>query len=335
MAVREKKYRRLSGGRFGLFSTHSLWQGHDHLLRAESGMMIERYWRFYFTDIQAVLLHRTWTHYYWSLLWTILSLAWGTCLLIEPFPRSLALGFGLLFLLLLAANLILGPSCRVHLQTAVQVQRLPGLVRVRKARRVMDRIREAAERVQGPLAPSASRPVADQPADQPMAGRLAFHQSPGSRAITVGHAREFSPRLHQVLFGFLLAGALFNGWHLFAPHPALVVVAHGLLLASIIVAIVALVRNYEGMRGSLLAKATWTSLALIAVQGFAVYIMFIIASMHNLRAAYNNWAALLAYIELQVSDMPLRVGVTAVCAAIDLLLGGIGFLFLLTHKQTE
>jgi hypothetical protein len=338
MANGKKPYRKLSGNRFGLFFTQSLWQGDDHLLRVESGMMTERYWRFYFADIQAVLLTRTRTHYFWSLVWTILVLLWGASLLIETFPRSLAMGFGFFFLLLLAVNLILGPSCRVQLQTAVQVQRLPGLKRVRKARRVMDRIREAAERVQGPLSPSAFRPASNRPADSPAFDRLAFHQVPGSRAVDADTAKgltTFSPRLHQMLFGTLLVGALCHGGHLFAPHPALVVVTHGLLLVLIVVTIVALVRNFEGMRGSPLAKITWTSLVLIAAQGVAVYIMymFMIVSLHNPQAAYNNWAILSAYIEFQLNGMPFCVGVTAACAVIDLLLGGIGFAILLTHKQ--
>jgi hypothetical protein len=335
MAGKKKPYRKLSGTRFGLFFTHSLWQGDDHLLRVESGMAIERYWRFYFADVQAVLLHRTRAHHYWSLLWAILALAWGAGLLIEPFPRFLALGFGTFFLLLLAVNLILGPSCRVHLQTAVQVQQLPGLVRVRKARRVMDRIRKAAERIQGPLVPPAARPADDRPMEAPEAGRLAYRQPPGSRAAAAQGQATFSPRLHQLLFGALLAGAFFHGWHLLAPHPVPVVASHGLLLALIVVAIMALVRNYEGMRGSLLAKATWTSLALIALEGFFVYVLFIVASIKNPQTVYDNWASLLAYIEFQLGDLPFRVGTTAAFALVDLLLGGIGFLILWARKRPE
>jgi hypothetical protein len=332
----KKKYRRLSGSRLGLFFTHSLWQGQDHLLRVESGMMLERYWRFYFSDIQTILLHRTRAHFYYGALWAILSLASGACLLVDKFPRSLALGFGLFSLFLLAVNLVLGPSCRVQLQTAVQVQRLPGLVRLRKARKVMDRIREGAEGAQGPLTPPASRPVRDDPpADQPMAGGLAFHLPPGSRVNATVRPTKFSRQLHQVLFGCLLAGAFFNGWHLLTPHPALVVVTHGLLLISTIVTIMALVRNYDGIRGRLLAKATWVSLAAIVIQGVAVYILFLKASFDSPMTIYDNWTVLMAYMEIQVSDMPFRVGMTAICGAINLFLGGIGFLLLFNHKQPE
>ncbi|WP_172684246.1 hypothetical protein, partial [Desulfosarcina cetonica] len=162
--------------------------------------------------------------------------------------------------------------------------------------------------------------------------------SSGSRAAEAGTATrriKFSPWLHQALFGALLISALCHGWNLFAPHLVLVVVTHGLLLALITLAIVTLVRNYEGMRDSLLAKVTWMSLVVITVQGLAVYIMYMlmITTMRNPRAVYNNWAVLSAYIEFQLSGRPFPVGVTAGCAVIDLLLGGIGFLALWAHKR--
>ena len=183
-------------------------------------MMHERYWRFYFKDIQAVRLQRTNAHIYWGLLWAALVLGWGLTLLIESFPNPLSLGFGGFFFLLLLINLILGPSCRVHLQTAVQVQQLSGLRRVRKARKVMDRIRQAVERVQGPLDPGATWSGDPLASTAPMTGGLASHQPSGSRVADPSATKKdavFAPWLHQVLFAALLAAAVFNGWHLFHP----------------------------------------------------------------------------------------------------------------------
>jgi hypothetical protein len=335
MAGKKKPYRKLSGDMFALLFTNSLWQGDDHLLRAESGMMQERYWRFYFKDIQAVRLQRTRAHVYWALLWATLVVGWCLTLLIESFPSPVSLGFGFFFFLLLLINLLLGPSCQVHLQTAVQVQRLAGLRRVRKARKVMDRIREAVEQVQGPLDPGATWSEAPLASTTPMAGRLASHQPTGSRATdpSSGNGAAFTPWLHFVLFAALVAAAVFNGWHLLHPHVALVMITHGLLLGLLVWVIVTLVRNHEALKGRLLAKATWTAAVLIAVQCLAVYIIYILASVQKPQSAYDTWAILSAYIDLQLSDSPFRVGVTAVSAVIDLLIGAVGLLVLIIHKH--
>jgi hypothetical protein len=337
MAKIQKPYRKLSTNRFTLFYTNALWQGDDHLLRVEAGMMTERYWRFYFKDIQAVVLHRTATYHYWSALWAILTLGWGLTLFIDALPTPISIILTGLFLLLLLINLILGPSCQVHLQTAVQVQKMPGLKRQRKARKVMDLIRQAVESVQGVFDPATSK---TEQSRQPDAheGQLAYHQAPGTTAAGTASPAgplAFTIWLHQVLFTILLLGAIVNGWHLFQPSSVLVVIAHALLLVAIIWVIIALVRNHASIKGRPLAKVTWTAVVFIAVQGLAVYILYIIATIRNPHLVYDNWGMLTAYMDLHVSDFPFRVGVTAAFAAMDLILGGIGFLALLTDAHPD
>ncbi|PID40668.1 MAG: hypothetical protein CR984_02000 [Proteobacteria bacterium] len=336
MAGNKKKYRRLSGNRFGLFCTNALWQADDHLLRVEAGMMTERYWRFYFNDIQAIVLHRTRAHCFWNAFWGILTLAAGASLMIESVATAVSLGFTILFSLLLAASLYLGPGCRVFLQTAVQVQRLPALDRMRKANKVMNRVREAVERCQGTLDLAAARPAANEAATAPMAGQLAYHQPPGSRAALAATGPRnagFAPWLHKCLFATLLVSALCHGWHLIQPHAATVVATHVLLLALVIWGIVALVRNYDAMRGTFLMKMTWTTLTATCIQALAAYILYIVASIHNPELAYNNRAMLMAYVDLHLRDLPYRVGISAVFASMNLLLGGIGFVILSPHKR--
>ncbi len=57
------------------------------------------------------------------------------------------------FLLALILDLAAGPSCVCHVRTAVQTEELASLSRMRRARRVLDRLRLFIVRVQGQLAP--------------------------------------------------------------------------------------------------------------------------------------------------------------------------------------
>jgi hypothetical protein len=51
----------------------------------------------------------------------------------------------------LVANLLLGPTCVCHLKTAVQTEELPSLRRLRRARKVLARLRPLIVAAQGEL----------------------------------------------------------------------------------------------------------------------------------------------------------------------------------------
>ena|ERR1051326_841810 len=167
MARTERIYRRLPGRLAGAASYYRLWLGPDHLLSVRATGYSEEYKRFYYQDIQAIILRRT-------LAWRNWNFGLGTaaglvCFVSVLSSGGVALGIwlslaGALFLLFLV-NLARGPSCVCHVRTAVQTERLPTLGRVRLARKVIDRVRPLIERAQGPAAPEAAQP--DSPAPLP------------------------------------------------------------------------------------------------------------------------------------------------------------------------
>jgi hypothetical protein len=60
MARNKKKYQRLPGKKKSfIIGYYTLWQGPDHLLSVYSRFGIEDYRRFYFTDIQSMIVHKT------------------------------------------------------------------------------------------------------------------------------------------------------------------------------------------------------------------------------------------------------------------------------------
>lgn len=159
--ARVKEYVRLPGGRgVTLAGRRSLWRGADHLLYLSYRGFTEEYRRFYFADIQAIYYRKTaggkvlngfmggiavlfalvaflgWKVQQWEM-WGVVTVA----------------VFAAIFVLFLVANLLMGPTCKCFLRTAVQLQYLPSIRRVRHARKAIQIIQPLIETVQGVLSP--------------------------------------------------------------------------------------------------------------------------------------------------------------------------------------
>jgi hypothetical protein len=139
----------------------SLWLGKDHLLSVDSTGYTEEYKRFYFRDIQAVVIAWSGRRAAWNLalaLLTTISLALlANALFSIPRQSPGAIVAWtivvLVFAVPLAINNLLGTTCVCYLRTAVQTEMLPSLCRVGQARKVLNRIRPLIAAAQGQLAP--------------------------------------------------------------------------------------------------------------------------------------------------------------------------------------
>jgi hypothetical protein len=109
-----------------------LYLGSDHLLLVEQFILLERYKRFYFRDIQVITVTQ-------SARWIVFGTVWGFLALVAALAflvhHPLAVGAGVFFTVLFGFafvhNLILGPTCIVLLRTAVQTHRVAPLERIR------------------------------------------------------------------------------------------------------------------------------------------------------------------------------------------------------------
>ena len=152
-------YRRLPGRSPRLsFQRSSLWQGDDHLLLVKLRGYAEEYKRFYYRDIQAIVLTRTNRG---TLISAILAIFAGFPALlflvgvIRDWGRWALIIWGviagfLIFMLLI--NRLMGPTCRVEIQTAVQIERLTSLARLSSARKTMALILPVIEAAQASFA---------------------------------------------------------------------------------------------------------------------------------------------------------------------------------------
>jgi hypothetical protein len=160
MAKTPKEYIRLPGrgrrkGGFKMFvaarQIYSLWLGSDHLLLVERNGYSETYKRFYFADIQAFIMRKTASAKITTSVTAVLALLfslWG--LGVTNLPGRVTLWImGGCFALFSLINLLQGPSCVMHIQTAVQREQIPSWGRVRVARKGLARIRQHLHDAQG------------------------------------------------------------------------------------------------------------------------------------------------------------------------------------------
>lgn len=145
-------YRRLPGTGSGAFETVRLYQAADHLLQVSSSGFIETYRRFYFRDIQAIVVHETVKGRNWNAVWTFLGALCVIAALQVGNPAAIVWwSVAGIFLLLLILNIAGGPTCVCQIRTAVQTRPLPSLGRLRRAVRIIAQLRPHLEAAQGAL----------------------------------------------------------------------------------------------------------------------------------------------------------------------------------------
>jgi hypothetical protein len=136
-----------------------LYLGTDHLLLIEQLVLVERYKRFYFRDIQVITATQSSRWLVFGGLWGFLAFLGALFFFVH---NPIAVTAGVLFTGLFGSaffhNLIQGSTCIVRFQTAVQTHRIAPLERVRDFRKGMETIepliRSAQLEVQPPPNPS-------------------------------------------------------------------------------------------------------------------------------------------------------------------------------------
>jgi hypothetical protein len=129
----------------------TVWMARDHLLLVSRTGYTENYKRFYFRDIQAVIIRKTATAFVWNIVLMILALAF--ILWAVDVSGSVARGIlsflGGFFTSLVLLSLWRGSTCVTHIKTAVQTEQLAAWNRMRAARKGMAMIRPKLLEAQG------------------------------------------------------------------------------------------------------------------------------------------------------------------------------------------
>jgi len=127
---------------------HRMWRADDHLLVVKSVGCAEEYKRFYFSDIQAVVLSRSSSYLLWALLLPVIAM-FLSAFMIEADSRAFLGGLLAVTLVVWVVHLAKGPTCTCWIQTGINKERLRMFNRVRQANRFWQRIEPLLAEAQG------------------------------------------------------------------------------------------------------------------------------------------------------------------------------------------
>src|SRR5437868_5417157 len=129
------------------------WLGEQHILLVTGRTFFESYRRFFFKDVQAVIVRRTHIGKIWSGVWALVFVFFaGIALAVnDPIGTPVLVGIAAPFGLAMIANLLLGPTCACYIRTAVQIERVPAVSRLRAARQFLAIVEPFIIEAQGQL----------------------------------------------------------------------------------------------------------------------------------------------------------------------------------------
>ncbi|MBT8341111.1 MAG: hypothetical protein KJP07_13930 [Desulfatitalea sp.] len=306
-----------------------MWQGPDHLLWVTSGMIHEQYKRFFYKDVQAIILRKTGRQHIWTTVWSLLALLYGALALVDGTAGIVGGVIASLCVLSLLLNLYFGPGCAVYLQTAVQLERLPNLVRIPTACKAIDRIKTLAEGAQGKFSfQSASASDRNDPYSQggvPGAGSGPEFLPPGPEPDD----SPYRPVLHGWLFGLMSSAGAVRVAQLWLKSSVLSVVDMTGMAAALVLTIIVLVRWHRQVKGTLIAFTTWATLVVSVLHAFACYAIFISGSVLRPDQAYNEWEMLKLFWRNLLADHAVITATLTGFAVATLSLGVLGIIAML------
>jgi len=335
----ETRYRRLPGRgprRKGFmtvsFSKSSLYLSDDHILAVESTGFSEDYKRFYFPDIQAIITRRTRRGATWSI---VLGLMTACSLMGALFleREGVCIFFWVLsgaFLVFLSVNALRGPTCICHILTAVQEDQLPSLNRLRVARKVIETLRPAIERVQGRLRPEEVNTDQNEGV-LPAARTTRPLRQPHAR----GHGiRHDSGTIHLTAFAFILFDGILTSVLLLFHTSTMTGVSSVLTLIYSILVIVALVKQHESDIPGPVRRMAWASLGFVCVSYILSYILMMTTLMAGRpERMMTQWDMYRVMLDLSPQDSPLVMGVYGFSATCSLVLGALGLVRVKRHRD--
>lgn len=332
------KYKRLPGRTFLPFVGWSLWQGKDHLLWVSATFFRETYKRFYYNDVQSVVLQETASHWIWTFVWGALALLFGlVAALVVFFDSDVPYATGtmmLLFIIAVLINLSLGRSCTVYLQTAVHIQKLSCLRRVRTAQKALNQIKTLVEQQQGPWEKQKSIDAQDAILG-PRLGTPQVAPPPPTPAQVEATAPKgpYKPWSHYLFFAlFFLMGALgsIQMWLKLMPVAPFQYLLHAV---AQIMALVVLVVWFRHLKGTMIAKFNWVAITFVSIQSLAVGILYYVALFQNPELNYNYWALFKMMFDIQMNDHPVTLAGNIIYGGGSMLIGVFGLMVVQRNKD--
>lgn len=254
-------YRRLPGrrrrvGTLWTAARHSLWLGADHLLKIENRLYTEEYRRFYYRDIQAIMIRRTMHWIVWNIIFGVLcGGSVGLSIQVrEPGGQIIGASLAGLSLLAILVNSLWGPTYACHLRTAVQTVALPSLSRRRYVCKALDLLQPLIVQAQGACTPDVVLAAGGM---TPLAG-AELRATPGRGPLpTSPRLLQFRGGRHAFLFSFLLCDGMVTLLTLLGDSFVALLLTWATLTGAIVTAIMALAIQHQSHCPQGLRVLTW------------------------------------------------------------------------------
>jgi hypothetical protein len=326
-------YKRLPGFGISRLVAQRLWLGPDHLLVVLSQYLTERYKRFYFQDIQALTVTRSTKGVLMSVIFAIVAAFFALWAILgytligwDPIPTAIVGGIAIVWVLLLLVNVLLGPTCRCYLYTAVNCEELYAVGRWRTAQRMLHRLRPLIESAQGGR-------LSDEHLDELGASQGSVFASTVSGAQPVGLVsvkqplRMESGAIHAGLFAALILDAAVSVIVLIRPAQIPMPLSLIMLVLVIGFTVGALIRQMNSTLPRPLQNVTWVTF---------IYICLIVTFFYAV--TFINQIG----VEMGGEDLPpeietlqvrLRQIMSAIAVVFDVLLSAFGLRILWDYRN--
>lgn len=295
----ESRYEKLAKKNIPLMmGRSSLWLADDHLLSVRNRAYTEEYKRFYYRDIQAIVVRKTITGIIITFLFVLMLLAlivlfangwnkgWESGFMIFG---GIMIGF---FFVLLLIHMLRGPTCSVQIRTAVQTEKLLSLDRLPVALKAIRKLRTQIESLQGtiPVEQLSRIPNASAPMFQPVA------------QVESGPLTNESGSVHAATFMLLLFDAALSFITIFYRNKGLYLLNACLFTSILICVVVALIRQRNSDLSGELKKMAWSIFGYLWVAAFLAYIYSLYAGISRSFAPRTQWEL----IDVMVDQSPLQ-----------------------------
>ena len=295
----ESRYEKLSRKTVPLMmGRSSLWLGDDHLLSVKNRAYNEEYKRFYYRDIQAIILRKTITGVIITFLFVLMLLAlivlfgngwnkgWESGFMIFG---GIMIGF---FFVLLLVHMLRGPTCSVQIRTAVQTEKLLSLDRMPQALKAIRKLRTRIESVQGTIGN-------DQLSRLPNAAAPAIFQAP---PVAAEKLTNESGSIHAATFVLLLCDAFLSLFTIFYRNKGTYLLNACLFTSILICVVVSLIRQRNSDLSGELKKMAWSIFGYLWVSAFLAYIYSLYAGISRSFAPRTQWEI----IDVMIDQSPLQ-----------------------------
>jgi hypothetical protein len=325
MARKPKEYVRLRGQNRAIFaisgvSRCSLWAARDHLLYIANEGYTEEYRRFYYKDIQAMLVRKTVAGPVGTAILSILTacmLLWLLYGLSEAWHWGGLLALGIVtsfFLIPLLVNILKGPTCATYIRTAVQTEQVHSLSRLRTAMKVIRQLRETIEGTQGRFTVEHVARMEEEVArlEEEDALKKKSAQAAAQSRAAAQPLKPYRGKAHQVLFVVLLADFCHNCLQFHVTDPNLYLVAATLAVAIVAATVVALIKQFRTTLWPGIKAITWVALPYLVVLNFVSNMCFLFYSFANPGTARSSLEVYRAMYGISPFDSELRMAIVII-----------------------